>query len=115
MAIHEEVRNARKALGITPAELARRSGVPRSLVGRFESGGNITVETLVKLVRQLPNLDSVQFGDVKGIAAGPGADVPSLLRQHFAASQDLMSAVTRLTEATAQLIAMLEPDPPASK
>jgi transcriptional regulator with XRE-family HTH domain len=107
MAIHEEVRNAREALGITPAELARRAGVPRSLIGRFESGGNITVDTLEKLVTQLPTLDVLHFGAVNVLPAGQVPDLPTVIRDHAAAAHALIAAATRLAESSAHLLEAL--------
>jgi transcriptional regulator with XRE-family HTH domain len=107
MAIHEEVRTAREALGISPAELARRAGVPRSLIGRFESGGNITVETLEKLVTQLPTLNVLHLGEVSVLPAGQVPDLPTVLRDHAAAAHSLIAAATRLAQSSAQLLEAL--------
>ncbi len=52
MAISPLVREARRRAGLTQAELARRAGVPKSTVGRIESGARIpSAEMVERLVR----------------------------------------------------------------
>ncbi|MFR5336115.1 MAG: helix-turn-helix transcriptional regulator, partial [Blautia producta] len=46
--------NIRKARGMTQAELARRAGIPRTNITRFESGTyNPSLEMLVKIAAAL--------------------------------------------------------------
>jgi transcriptional regulator with XRE-family HTH domain len=52
MALRHLVREARKRVGLTQAELARRAGVPQSTVGRVESGARVpSTELTERLVR----------------------------------------------------------------
>lgn len=52
MALSQLVREARRRAGLTQAELARRAGVPKSTVGRIESGARIpSVDMVERLVR----------------------------------------------------------------
>lgn len=62
--LHEKVREHRERLRISQAALARAAGVPRSQLAIFESGGNITLSTLQKILGQLPGLrlDVLQTG-----------------------------------------------------
>ena len=54
MYLHEELRKAREEAGLTQAQLARLADIPRNQVVRAEQGGNITLDTLRKIVAQLP-------------------------------------------------------------
>lgn len=63
--LHEQVRQARVDHGLTQSELARRAGIPRDRLRQFENGENITVETLMKILGQLPNLKAVSLGAVE--------------------------------------------------
>jgi transcriptional regulator with XRE-family HTH domain len=63
--LHEDVRQARIDHGFTQLKLAKLAGVPRSQLRKFESGGNITIFTLRKILSQLPKLKTVSFESVK--------------------------------------------------
>jgi transcriptional regulator with XRE-family HTH domain len=54
MLLHEQLRAAREAAGLTQAELAARAGIPRNQVVRAEKGENITLDTLRKIAVRLP-------------------------------------------------------------
>ena len=54
MLLHEELRAAREAAGLTQSELARQAGIPRNQVVRAEKGENITLDTLRKIAAFLP-------------------------------------------------------------
>jgi transcriptional regulator with XRE-family HTH domain len=69
-------RQAREDLGLTAVELARRSGRARTLIHRLEAGGDVTVASLLDLLRAMnlglrieplapPTLDAVRarFGE----------------------------------------------------
>lgn len=43
----------RKSIGITQIELAQKSGLNRNIVSRFETGGNIKIESLMKMLKVL--------------------------------------------------------------
>ncbi len=52
MSISNLVREARRRAGFTQAELAQRAGVPKSTVGRIESGARMpSTEMVERLVR----------------------------------------------------------------
>jgi transcriptional regulator with XRE-family HTH domain len=52
MSIAQLVREARRRAGLTQADLARRAGVPKSTVGRVESGARVpSTEMAERLVR----------------------------------------------------------------
>lgn len=54
MMLHEELRRAREAAGLSQAALSARTGVPRNQIVRAERGDNITIDTLRRLAVHLP-------------------------------------------------------------
>lgn len=48
--------------GLSQSELARRADIPRTTLRDFENGANITLDTLVKILAQLPNVRSLTIG-----------------------------------------------------
>lgn len=71
--LQEEIRRARIDHGFSQAELARLAGVPRERLRQLESGGNVTLETLQKILAQLPNLRTLTLGSVELHPRGAGA------------------------------------------
>ncbi len=70
MSISNIVREARRRAGITQAELAERAGVPKSTVGRIESGARTpSTEMVERLVRATGLNVSVSLSD-----PDPGTD-----------------------------------------
>jgi transcriptional regulator with XRE-family HTH domain len=63
--LHSEIRQARIEQGLSQSELARRAGIPRDRLRQFENGENITIDTLMKILAQLPNLETVTLGAVR--------------------------------------------------
>lgn len=63
--IHEQVRAARLAAGISVRGLAQLAGVAKSDIERFEAGRNFTYEFLMKLMPHLPGLTELQAGPVR--------------------------------------------------
>jgi transcriptional regulator with XRE-family HTH domain len=55
--LHDQVREARIARGLSQVKLARLAGVPRSQLRKFENGEGVHLTTFLKIVGQLPNLD----------------------------------------------------------
>lgn len=51
--LHEIIRARRRALGLSQAETARRSGIQQRQVSTFERGGDVTLSTLLKLAQAL--------------------------------------------------------------
>lgn len=49
MLTRKQVRMARAALEWTTTDLAREAGITANTVTRFETGGNVTVETVTKI------------------------------------------------------------------
>ena len=70
-----EIREARLALGLTRTGLARLAGVPPKQVTSLESGGNVMLSTLMKIVAKLPNLKSIDIG---GFTLETGHDLTPL-------------------------------------
>ena len=51
--LHQTIRARRLALGLSQAEVARRSGIQQRQVSTFERGGDVTLSTLLKLAQAL--------------------------------------------------------------
>ena len=54
MLIHQQLRQAREEAGLSQAALAAMTGLSRNQIVRAETGENITLETLRKIVTHLP-------------------------------------------------------------
>ena len=54
--LSRKIREERERLGVTQAALARASGVPRSQLAAFESGANVTVSTIERILREISTL-----------------------------------------------------------
>lgn len=76
--LHDEVRAAREALGMSQRKLAELANIPRSQLSAFESHGtNITLETLRKLVGALPNIRHLSLG-VRDVQVNAGQSDASM-------------------------------------
>ncbi len=89
--LHDELRKAREAAGLSQAELASRAGIPRNQVVRAEKGANVTLDTLRKLVVQLP-IDSLTLVDTVQLSVRP---IPEPDQLYYGA----VEIVDKLTEA----------------
>ena len=58
MLLHEAVKKARKDLKLSQKRLAELAGIQRRQLATLESGGNITLATLRKVLVHLPNLET---------------------------------------------------------
>ena len=56
MKLHEQIRQARQDHGLSQMRLAKLAGVPRSVIQVLEDGGNITLETILRVLTHLPSL-----------------------------------------------------------
>jgi len=63
--LHEEIRRARKALGLSQERLAELCGIQRRQLSSLERGGNVTLNTLRKVIGLLPNLEQFTFEQVR--------------------------------------------------
>lgn len=98
--LQNEIRQARIDLGLSQAELARVAGVPRERLRQLETGGNVTLETLQKVLAQLPNLKTITLGATELQTRGAtGAEVRDVLAEWL--------------EVGRRLLTMLENAPPA--
>lgn len=91
--IHDEMREARIAAGLSVMELAKRAKVPRQRVYEMEKGGNVTLETLRRIAAALPNLQRVTLGGMEIVTAN--ADLEEARR----AALDLFDVAKRLMSA----------------
>ena len=65
MKLHEEIRRARKELGLSQGRLAELCGIQRRQLSVLERGGNVTLNTLRKVIAFLPNLEQFTFEQVR--------------------------------------------------
>jgi len=65
MELHEEIRRARKDLGLSQEKLAELCGIQRRQLSILERGGNVTINTLRKVIAFLPNLQDFTFEQVR--------------------------------------------------
>ena len=65
MELHEEIRRARLALELSQDQLAELCGVQRRQISILENGGNVTLNTLRKVIGFLPNLQEFTFQQVR--------------------------------------------------
>jgi transcriptional regulator with XRE-family HTH domain len=65
MELHEEIRRARKELGLSQERLAEYCGIQRRQLSILERGGNVTLNTLRKVVAFLPNLREFSFDQIR--------------------------------------------------
>jgi transcriptional regulator with XRE-family HTH domain len=65
MELHEEIRRARKDMGFTQGDLAHLARVQRRQISTLERGGNVTLSTLRKVLRFLPNLREFTFDHLR--------------------------------------------------
>lgn len=103
MRLHEQVRQARIEHGLTQVKLAQLAGVPRTQLRVFEEGGNITMQTFLKIVTHLPNLKMVQAGPLD--LELRHAD-PDTLRNADVA--EIREAMAELMEATRRVVTLLD-------
>ena len=95
--LHEELRKAREAARLSQAELAKRAGVPRNQVVRAEKGANVTLDTLRKLVVQLP-IDRLTLVDTVQLSVRPIPQVEQL----SSAAADIVAKLTEVLETASQ-------------
>lgn len=93
--LHEQVRDARIARGLSQVKLAQLAGVPRSQLRNFENGEGITMTTFMKIISQLPNLERLTLG-------------PTELQLHNVDLQALRDTLTQLIAAAAGVLAVLD-------
>ena len=94
--LHEQMRDARIAHGLSQVKLAKLAGVPRSQLRNFENGQGITLTTFLKLLSQLPNLERLTLG-------------PTELQMHNVDLGALRDSLTGLIAAATGVLAVLQP------
>jgi transcriptional regulator with XRE-family HTH domain len=111
MLLHEAVKKARKDLGLSQDKLSELAGIQRRQLAKLESGGNITLATLRKVLAQLPNLETFTM------------DAVTATVRHYVPPEEKQKAVDTamdlLTTALRSLVAVLQdgaaPDESAMK
>jgi transcriptional regulator with XRE-family HTH domain len=101
--MHEEIVKARIAAQLSQVKLAELADVPRSQLRILEEGGNVTLQTLRKVVAQLPNLREMDLDGVT-IRTDRSADIRAALR-------DLIDAANRLLRLMDEPAALAPPAP----
>lgn len=90
--LHELIRARRLALGLSQAEVARRSGIQQRQVSLFERGADVTLSTLTKLAQALdlelmpvPRQDTTRVETLLKAKRAPAtsASSPSLLDRYL--------------------------------
>jgi transcriptional regulator with XRE-family HTH domain len=111
-----QIRQARQEHGFSQEELARRSGLHRTQVQKLEEDANITLDTLRKILSQLPNLKTITLGPV---AVNSGVDsedfrrtVEDMVAQGRSVLLMLEAAKQAAAEAAAAAAAAAPPPPP---
>jgi len=69
MHLHEAIKKARKELGMSQQKLADLAGIERKQLSILESGGNVTLATVRKVVAHLPNMQPFTLGEAIGTIA----------------------------------------------
>ncbi|HEY0143214.1 MAG TPA: helix-turn-helix transcriptional regulator [Thermoanaerobaculia bacterium] len=100
--MHEEIVKARLAARLSQVKLAELADVPRSQLRILEEGGNVTLQTLRKVVAQLPNLREMYLDGV-AIRTDRNAEVRDALR-------DLIDAANRLLRLMDEPAALAAPE-----
>lgn len=93
--LHQQLEQARIALGLTREQLAERSGLQREQIRRLENGANFTRDTLLKVLPHLPGLRTLDLG-------------PAELRVAGVDPAELRETVTRFVEQGRELVQLLE-------
>lgn len=99
--LHEQVREARIARGLSQVKLAQLAKVPRSQLRKFENGEGITMTTFMKIIGQLPNLERLTLG-------------PMELQLRNVDLEGLRDTLTELIAAAAGVLAVLQSVSPRS-
>lgn len=90
--LHELIRARRLALGLSQAEVARRSGIQQRQVSLFERGRDVTLSTLTKLAQALdvelmpvPRQDTTRVETLLKGKRAPATSIssPSLLDRYL--------------------------------
>lgn len=100
--LQDEIREARVRSGLSQVKLAELAGVPRTQLRKLENGQNVTLETLMKILAALPDLQRVT---VSGIELQlEQVDLDALydgLAQIISAAARVMSVIERARPNTA--------------
>jgi transcriptional regulator with XRE-family HTH domain len=96
MELHEEIRRARKDLGLSQEQLSQLCGIQRRQLSTLERGGNVTLATLRKVLGFLPNLEEFTFEQVR--MKPTYIDLPpfewTLFYAHLSGLRDTLEGIT---------------------
>ncbi len=96
MGLHESVRQARIDSGLSQQKVAKTAKVPRSQLQKLENGQNVTLDTFLKILSALPNLQRLSLG-------------PTELQLKSVDVFELRDRLTDLISAAAAVLAAIEP------
>ena len=91
--VHDDVRQAREAAGLSVSDVAKMADVPRQQVYALEHGANVTLDTLRRIASVIPNLDRVTLGRMEIVTANEDLD------EARRAALDLFDVARRLVAA----------------
>jgi transcriptional regulator with XRE-family HTH domain len=80
--LHDDIKRGRMAAGLSVAEVARASGLPRQRVYSLERGENVTIDTIRRIVSVIPNL-RVTLGEPEPERATASIDLDAARRAAF--------------------------------
>lgn len=106
MELNDAVKKARKELGLSQQKLAEMAGIQRRQLATLESGGNVTLATIRKVIAQLPNLGSFA---VDAVRISPGRTPRTLSDSIVTLALATYSAV--LTKIGNNLLNGIDPGP----
>ena len=96
--IQHSVRQARVDLGLSQVQLAEMAGVPRDRLRALENGGNVTLETLEKIVTHLPNLRELTIGGVDVEVTGVNVEtLRAAIAEADAANRRVLAMLTAIS------------------
>lgn len=101
MLLNEAVQKARKDLGLSQKRLSELAGIQRRQLATLESGGNVTLATVRKVIAHLPNLEGFTLD---GVPATVKREASREERAKVVASamQILQTALHSLVDAVAE-------------
>ena len=105
MELHEEIRRARLEMGLTQDDLAMLAKIQRRQISILENGGNITLNTLRRVIDALPNLEEFTFSKLR--MKPEYFDMPPFeLDQFRLVMFTLMTSIDELTKAFNRYLAV---------
>jgi transcriptional regulator with XRE-family HTH domain len=123
--LHEDIKQARLAAGLTVSEVSRLANIPRKQVYALENGENVTLDTVRRIASVIPGLQRATLGGMnvvmsnidvdearqaalglfavtKRLIAALGAPASPVVIQHGSGSETERQTALRLEKAIAE-------------